>query len=176
MKQWSLFEKEIELTNQNYERRGLGVITKIPNGNKTVKTAAGIRTMNTDKTGCDFIGHIKGMPIAFDAKNTKNKTNFPLEVFGKPMVKPHQEEFLSMFNENGKNNSIAFLLIRFEVLNKCFAVPIHLWLQWKNEMKRQNKKSISIELFNDSLIVEQRGYFWDYINNPWISENIKRLN
>ena len=176
MKQWSLFEKEIELTNQNYERRGIGVITKIPNGNKTVKTAAGIRTMNTDKTGCDFIGHIQGVPIAFDAKNTKSKTNFPLEVYKKQMVKPHQEEFLNVFYNNGKNHSIAFLLIRFELFNKCFAVPIHLWFKWKNEMKRQNKKSIPIALFNDSLIVEQRGYFWDYINNSWINETINKLN
>ena len=70
----------IEQTNEWYCRNRKGTVAKIPNGTKTIRVGGKPVVIPTNKTGCDFIGHLKGRPIAFDCKSTENKTAFPFYV------------------------------------------------------------------------------------------------
>lgn len=158
MKEWSRFENEVEKTNDWYRRKGLGVVSKIPNGTKTFNKNGQPITILTDKTGCDFQGHLKGVPIAFDCKSTSNKTAFPLKTHNKPMVKPHQKKYLKDFKKTG---GLAYLLIQFNPVKRVFLVDIDQYLAIEQESLDAGKKSIPISKF-EGMEVERRLYFHDY--------------
>lgn len=157
-KAWSEFEQKIENTNDWYKRNGIGTVEKIPNGTMTKRVNGHPVIVPTNKTGCDFIGHIKGIPIAFDAKSTENKTSFPFGSKKSPMVKEHQKEFLKSFKNTGGQ---AYLMIQFNKLNKVFLVDIDVYLSAELKQLKLNKKSFPLSFF-EGMEVPERLYFLDY--------------
>lgn len=158
MKAWSRFEQRIEQTNEWYKRQGIGTVEKIPNGTKTIRINDQPRIVPTNKTGCDFIGHIRGIPIAFDAKSTENKASFPFGTRNSPMVKEHQKDFLKSFKRTGGQ---AYLMIQFNKLKRVFLIDIDEYLLAEKEQLKQGKKSLPIDFFGN-FEVEERLYYWDY--------------
>ena len=158
MKAWSEFEQRIEQTNEWYKRQGFGVIEKIPNGTKTIRVGGKPVIVPTNKTGCDFIGHLNGIPIAFDAKSTENKTSFPFGSNKSPMIKSHQKVFLKSFKDTGGQ---AFLMIQFNKLRKAFFVDIETYLNAETEMLKQGRKSLPLSFFEE-FKVKERLYYLDY--------------
>lgn len=158
MKAWQAFENQIEATNAWYQRNRHGVIQKIPTGTKAVKSYDGNRFIPKEKTGCDFIGHLDGVPIAFDCKSTENKTAFQIFNYKQQMVKSHQKTFLKDFEETGGK---GFLLIQFNKTKQVFLVPIMDYIKLENIQLAQNKKSIPVSFFK-GYEVEEHLYFLDY--------------
>lgn len=161
MKEWSQFEKTIENTNEWYRSKGLGVVSKIPNGTKTISCYGRPRTILTDKTGCDFQGHLEGHPIAFDCKSTANKTSFPLFTHDKPMVKTHQMQYLLDFKKTGGS---AFLMIQFNPIHGVFLIDIESYFKLESEALNHGHKSIPAGAFG-GCEVQERGYYLDYLKN-----------
>lgn len=159
MKEWSQFEQAIMNTNTWYQRKGLGVVTKIPTGTRAVKGYNSTIFVPSEKTGCDFIGHLKGVPIAFDCKSTSNKTRFNLYSHNKPTVSPHQKQFLSEFKKTG---GVAFLLIQFNPLHRVFLVDIEKYLVIESHILSGGGKSIPLAIF-DTFEVDEHLYYYDYL-------------
>ena len=146
VKTGDLFEREITATNQKYLLQKQGVIEKIPTGVKPIPTQRGVRWLPAEKTGCDFIGHYKGTPVAIEAKSTASKTSFPLFTHGKEMVRPHQLRFLQRFEQTGGK---AYVLIKFNHARRVFRVPVGDYTRLKKNATDGNKKSINIKLFEE---------------------------
>lgn len=161
MKPWSQFEKRIEGVNRLYRTKGFGVVEKIPNGTKTIRQGNRQIIVRDAKTGCDFIGHLDGTPIAFDCKLTANKTSFPFGSGKVVTVKPHQKEFLSDFKKGG---ACAFLLIALENAKRVFLVDIEDYLNIEQEMLLINRKSIPIARLEQYKVDQANGMI-DYRKN-----------
>lgn len=159
MKEWSRFEKTIIDTNTWYQRKGLGVVAKIPTGTRAVKTSVGTNFVPSEKTGCDFIGHLKGVPIAFDCKSTVNKTSFSLFSHNKPTVSPHQKQFLIEYKKTG---GVAFLLVQFNPLHRVFLVDIEKFMTIESHFLSGGKKSIPLAVF-EPFEVDEHLYYYDYL-------------
>lgn len=157
-KEWSEFEKRIDLTNKYYARKGIGCLSKIPNGTKTIRIGGKPVIIPSEKTGCDFIGHINGVPVAYDAKSTVNKTAFPIYSHGKPMLKVHQEKFLREFEQTGGK---SYLFIKFKGVSDVFFIPLNKYLQLRDEALESNRKSINISEF-EQWRVELNGNYYEY--------------
>jgi recombination protein U len=115
-------EDELNETNDYYLSHGIAVIHKKPVPIQVVKvnyparsaaviTEAYFRTPSTT----DFNGVWKGKYIDFEAKETKNKTSFPLN-----NVHPHQIEHMKSVTEQ---DGIAFLIVKFSSLDRYFILP-----------------------------------------------------
>ncbi|MDT2604949.1 Holliday junction resolvase RecU [Enterococcus dongliensis] len=167
MKPWSQFEKHIESVNQFYRVKKFGVVEKIPNGTKTIRQGGRQIIVRDTKTGCDFIGHLDGTPIAFDCKLTANKTNFPFGSGKVVTVKPHQKAFLKDFKKDG---ACAFLLVALENARRVFLVDIDDYLNIEQEMLAIKRKSIPIARL-ERYEVDQATGIIDYRRN--ILEDLK---
>ena len=118
-----VLESDINETNKYYLDNNIAVIYKKPtpvkilhldyNTNKI--TNAYFETQST----LDYNGVYKGKYIEFDAKETKNKTSFPLANIHNHQIK-HIENIIN-------NNGICFLIVRFVSL-KLFYYLVKTYL------------------------------------------------
>lgn len=96
-------EKELNLTNQQYRDRNIAVIHKKPTPIQVVKvnypkrSAAKITEAYYRKSSTtDYNGVYRGYYLDFEAKETKNKTTFPLANFHE-----HQINHIIQASEHG---------------------------------------------------------------------------
>lgn len=150
-------EEEIDETNEYYLQRGIAVIHKKPVPIQIVKveypsrSAAVIREayFRTPST-TDYNGVYNGYYIDFDAKETENKTSFPLK-----NVHPHQVEHMEY---SAKQKGICFLIVRFSSLERYFVVPLEMLLSAWARMLKGGRKSIPLSEFEVKAIEIQIGY------------------
>lgn len=137
-------EKDIELSNDYYLKHGKAVIHKkptpvqivnvhYPKRSKAVINEAYFRTPSTT----DYNGVYNGYYIDFEAKETKNKTSFPLN-----NIHDHQVEHMkNAFLQKG----IVFLIIRFKLLDEVYLLPFSKFQKYWDRYKNEIKKSITVE-------------------------------
>lgn len=141
-------ENDINITNEYYRNNNIALIYKKPTPIKILKldyktskiTNAFFETQST----LDYNGVVNGKYIEFDAKETKNKTSFPLS-----NIHPHQLEHIKKVIYF---KGIVFLIIRFSSLNKDFIIMGNDLIDFININSRKsipfdyiNKKGIPIE-------------------------------
>ena len=98
-----------------------------------------------EQSTTDYNGVYKSRYIDFEAKNTKNKTSFPLNNITK-----HQIEHLKRVIKHG---GIAFFIIQFESLGKVFILDASFVIHF---YEKEERKSIPLSCFLESGIeVEQ---------------------
>ena len=114
----------IKITNVDYPSRDKAVIKE---------------AYFTVPSTTDYNGIYKGKYIDFEAKETKSSTNFTLR-----NIHPHQIEHLKSIEKHG---GIAFIIVRFTILNETYLMPIN-----KLEMflDNNNRKSIPIDYFKEN--------------------------
>lgn len=147
-------EDELNESNAYYLSRNIAVIHKkpvpiqivkvnYPNRSAAVITEAYYRTPSTT----DYNGVWNGKHIDFEAKETKNKTSFPLQ-----NLHAHQVEHMkSVYNQNG----ITFLIIRFSTLNRYFILPYQMMIDKWERMTNGGRKSIALtELEEETLEIK----------------------
>jgi recombination protein U len=137
-------EEDIHITNQFYIDTNKAIIHKKPTPIQIVqvdypkRSAAVIKEAYFQKKSTtDFNGIYQGKYIDFEAKETKNKTSFPLA-----NIHAHQMDHLKKVEEH---KGICFLIIRFTVYNETFLLPIKPVLAYQ-------KKSMPYEY------IMQQGY------------------
>lgn len=152
-------ENDIERSNQFYIKNKQAVIHKkptpvqvvhvdYPKRSQAVIKEAYFRTPSTT----DYNGIYKGFYIDFEAKETKNKTSFPLQNIHEHQVK-HMEQVLSQ-------GGIVFLLIRFKIQDEVFLLPFKHFLPFWERCQQGGKKSISVEE------IQENSYYIPYQYQP----------
>ncbi|MBI5975375.1 Holliday junction resolvase RecU [Staphylococcus canis] len=152
-------EKDIEHANRFYRQNQLAVIHKkptpvqivhvdYPKRSQAVIKEAYFRTPSTT----DYNGIYKGHYIDFEAKETQNKTSFPLQNLHDHQV-AHMREIL-------KQNGIVFLIIRFKTQNESFLLPLKKFLPFWERYLNGGKKSITVEE------IQENGYYIPYQYQP----------
>jgi len=141
-------EKLINFANLVYRKNKLAVIYNIP-----------VTVALTDKgpvpisTPTDYIGCIgpEGRGVAFDAKETRNGTSFPLA-----NIHDHQLNFLSLYEQCGGKSGF---LIWFKTVDdtEAFWTPASFIEEF---METETRKSIPYGRFKD----EWRVTITDYLN------------
>ncbi|GAP02272.1 Holliday junction-specific endonuclease [Fructobacillus pseudoficulneus] len=115
-------ESEINEANEYYLANHLAVIYKKPtpvtivNVDYPARSAAKITEAYFQKPSTtDYNGVYQGRYLDFDAKETKNKTTFPMKNFHE-----HQVHHLANIVAQG---GVGFVLIKFTVLNETYLYP-----------------------------------------------------
>ena len=144
------FEHEINLSNDYYRDHDICLITKRPTPINVVKVdySKGAKITHAyfeEQSTTDYNGVYKSRYIDFEAKNTKNKTSFPLNNITK-----HQIEHLKRVIHHG---GIAFFIIQFESLGKVYILDAKYVIHF---YEKEERKSIPLSCFEESGIeVEQ---------------------
>lgn len=150
-------EDELNESNAYYLSRNIAVIHKKPVPIQVVKvnyphrsaaviTEAYYRTPSTT----DYNGVWNGKYIDFEAKETKNKTSFPLQNLHEHQVNHMQKVY--------EQNGIPFLIIRFSTLNRYFLLPYDTMMEKWDRMIQGGRKSIALKELEDEAIEMQIGF------------------
>ncbi|NBJ71472.1 MULTISPECIES: Holliday junction resolvase RecU [Clostridia] len=145
-------EKDINDTNAYYLETKKAVIHKKPTPIQIVKVnypkrSAAVITEAYFKQASttDYNGVYREKYIDFEAKETKNKTLFPLA-----NIHQHQVDHMEAVIAQG---GVSFILIRFAVLDETYLLPAEkLFTHWNSQLNG-GKKSIAYET------IKQQGYF-----------------
>lgn len=133
-------EQEINASNKYYLENNIAVIHKKPIPIQIVdvdypkRSAAVIKKayFKTPST-TDYNGVYRGYYLDFEAKETKNKTSFPLANFHDHQIK-HMKACI-------KQNGICFTIVKFTKQNEIYVLPCSLLFKyWDNQDK--GRKSI----------------------------------
>lgn len=148
----NILEEYINHTNQLYASKNLALIQKIPTPIKPVNLnpQRGVITLAyfEQKSTVDYVGVAQGVPICFDAKETKLK-NLPLN-----NIHQHQVEHMRMWEKQG---GISFLLVNFVEEKKYFYLPLEDLLMYYDNKDNGGRKSIPYKAFTREIPIEN-GY------------------
>ena len=139
-------ENEINSSNEYYREIEKAYIYKKPTPIKIVKVVIKEAYFTVPST-TDYNGLYKGKYIDFEAKETKNKTSFPLS-----NIHEHQIQHLENIY---KNNGISFLIVRFTKLNETYLLETNIFIDY---IEKENKKSIPIDFFRKKAYLIKDGY------------------
>lgn len=155
-------EYELNETNTYYLNNNIAVIYKKPTPITIAKVdypsrldavikEAYFKTPSTT----DYNGIYKGKYIDFEAKETKNKTSFPIQ-----NIHQHQINHLSKIYEHG---GISFIIVRFTTLNKTFLLDSQKMIKYIEE---HQSKSIPVTFFESDGFIIKDGFnpFVDYLS------------
>ena len=158
-------EDDLNETNLFYLQRKLANIHKKPVPIQIVKVDYPARSAAVIKEAyfrtpstTDYNGVWNGYYIDFEAKETDNKTSFPLK-----NIHPHQMTHMeSVTNQRG----IAFFIIRFSSLNRNFVMPYNVVANVFKKMHEGGRKSIPLTVFEQQAIEINEGYLprLDYLD------------
>lgn len=152
-------EQAINMTNDVYRQKGLAIIQKIPTPITPVKIdkQKGNITLAyfEQKSTVDYLGAVQGIPICFDAKETKLKS-LPLN-----NVHYHQIQFMKEFEAQ---EGISFLIVYFQIQDEYYYFPFKdlekYWLAANNG----GRKSIPYSAFDKKYIIENKqGFILHYL-------------
>ena len=146
------FEEDINISNEFYKEKGIALINKRPTPINIVKVdyTKGAKIIDAyfeHQSTTDYNGVYKGKYIDFEAKNTKNKTSFPLSNISSHQVK-HLKDVLN-------HQGIAFFIINFELLDKTYLLDASFIIEFLESNKR---KSIPLKVFESEGIEIKKGY------------------
>ncbi|WP_017755541.1 Holliday junction resolvase RecU [Calidifontibacillus oryziterrae] len=134
-------EDDINETNEYYLACGKAVIHKKPTPIQIVsvdypkRSAAVIKEAYFKlQSTTDYNGVYRGRYIDFEAKETKNKTSFPLKNFHEHQI-THMKAVL-------KQNGICFVLLRFSTTDEIFFLKANSLFTYWDEQEKGGRKSI----------------------------------
>ncbi len=144
-------EKDLEHTNAYYLRTDRAVIHKKPTPVQVVHVNYPARNRaKIDEayfkvpSTSDFNGIYKGKYIDFEAKETRNKTRFPMI-----NIHAHQVNHMHHCVQHG---GIVFLIMRFTYHDATFLYPFEAFYQHWKVFKADGRKSIPYQSIKDASI------------------------
>jgi recombination protein U len=150
-------EEELNETNQYYLANSIACIHKKPIPLQIVKVDYPQRSAAVIKEAyfkqpstTDYNGVYKGKYVDFEAKETKNKTSFPLQNFH-----PHQIEHMERVLQH---NGIAFVIIKFTYHNEIYFLEGQHVIQFWNRQQEGGRKSITKQEIESLGYQIQSGY------------------
>lgn len=150
------FETAINATNDYYLSRGLAVIHKKPTPVQIVKVdyprrsrAKIVEAYFRQASTTDYSGVYKGYYLDFEAKETRQKTAFPLKNFH-----PHQIEHMEQVMVH---QGIAFVLLHFSSLGQTYLLPAQALIAFYRDPAAQ--KSIPLDYIKKHGFLIPQGAF-----------------
>lgn len=144
------FEQMINETNEYYKEHNIALIYKKPIPIQIVKVDYPSRSGAVIKEAyykvpstTDYNGLYKGYYIDFEAKETQNKTSFPLS-----NIHPHQIQHLGQVEEH---QGISFILIYIKVLDEIYLLESKHLVSYHNRSVK-GRKSITFDE------IKEKGY------------------
>lgn len=144
-------EDELSDANEYYLAHEIAVIYKKPIPIQVVKVDYPSRSSAVIKEAyyrtpstTDFNGVYEGKYIDFEAKETENRTAFPLK-----NVHLHQVEHM---RKVVKQQGISFLLVRFSAVDRYFYLPFDQLQRFWDRMLAGGRKSIALAEFEEHAI------------------------
>lgn len=151
-------ERLVDMTNNQYRNKGVADIRKVPTPVKITGHQGNKITGHTKKgEWVDYVGIRDGRTIVFDAKETSNRTSFPLS-----NISEHQYELLKSWHQKGAH---AFLLVSFTKLDEIYLLAFELLETYWEGAKKGGRKSIpymEMTLHCDR-VKSERGYVLHYL-------------
>lgn len=151
-------EKLVDLANKQYRNKGFADIRKVPTPVRITGNNRGrISGFVTKGEWVDYIGVRDGRTIAFDAKETNNRTSFPLD-----NVSAHQYELLKSWHEQG---AWSFLIVSFTKHDEVYRLPFELLGAYWEGAEKGGRKSIPYGDFltECDLVKSNKGYVLHYL-------------
>ena len=149
-------EEDINATNEYYLVQNRAIIHKKPIPIKVVnvkypsrQTAVIDKAFYVVPSTTDYNGIYKGSHIDFEAKETSNKTSFPLQ-----NIHSHQVEHLIKIHQHG---GISFLLVRFTAHNELYLLFADDLFEFY-ERSITGRKSIKYDEFKEKGYLIPLGY------------------
>ena len=143
------FEQMINDSNDYYLTKGVAVIHKKPTPVQIVKVDYPKRSAATIKEAyfkqastTDYNGVYQGKYLDFEAKETRNKTSFPLSNIHQHQIDHMQQCLLQ--------KGLVFLLVYFSTLKECYLLEGQDLLIWWKQ-KENGKKSIPYKYFQNNV-------------------------
>jgi recombination protein U len=137
-------EEDINSSNEYYLQAGIAVIHKKPTPVQIVdvdypkRSAAVIKEAYFQKPSTtDYNGVYRGKYIDFEAKETKQKTSFPLKNFHEHQIE-HMRRVL-------KQDGLCFVLMRFAAFHEIYFLEASHLLRYWDEQRSGGRKSIKKE-------------------------------
>lgn len=135
-------ESDINLTNEYYIKEKKAYIYKKPTPIKISKVDYSrskiVEAFFDTQSTLDYNGIYNGKYIEFDAKETNNKTSFPLA-----NIHNHQIEHIkNILSQSG----VVFLIVRFNLIDKNYLLMGKDLIDF---IESNNRKSIPIDYFED---------------------------
>lgn len=150
----STLEDLINRTNIEYMADDLAVMQKIPTPIKPVEIDSHKRVITLayfdEQSTVDYIGNIQGIPVCFDAKETKGKS---LAISN---LHKHQIDFMNMFV---KQDGIAFILVYFTDFDKYYVMDISKVDEYYKSSENGGRKSIPYSAFEQAYEVKRDGRY-----------------
>lgn len=148
-------EDKINQSNEYYLTHHLAVIHKKPTPVQVVKVdyprrsaAKIVEAYYRHASTTDYNGVYQGFYIDFEAKETKNKTSFPLA-----NLPEHQRTHMLQCIEQG---GIAFLILSFAAHNETYIIPYE---KVDSEIKKSKKQSLTYEFIKQEGFLCKEGLF-----------------
>ncbi|WP_404468153.1 Holliday junction resolvase RecU [Sutcliffiella horikoshii] len=150
-------EDDLHDSNMYYLHQGIAVVHKKPTPIQIVevhypkRSAAVIKEAYFKQASTtDFNGVYKGRYIDFEAKETKNKTSFPLQNFHEHQIQ-HMRQVV-------KQNGICFVILMFSLFNEVYLLPADkLFHYWDRKESGERKSITKQEVERDGYLIPQ-GY------------------
>ncbi|MBO5509801.1 MAG: Holliday junction resolvase RecU [Lachnospiraceae bacterium] len=148
----STLEELINITNETYREKKLGLVQKIPTPITPVKIDKekgniSLAYFEKDST-VDYIGLIQGVPICFDAKECATDT-FPLR-----NIHEHQLKFMEEFEEQ---KGISFLIVMFTSRNDYYYMRYKELKKYIDRVKEGHANNFKYEELDDNYFIKASG-------------------
>lgn len=157
----SFLEDCINASNSVYLQQGLAVVQKIPTAITPVELDQESGTIKLayfdKKSTVDYVGNVQGIPVCFDAKETK------LNYLPLTNIHEHQIDFMRAFNAQ---DGLAFLIVRFEKYEETFLCPYEMLEKYWIEAKNGGRKSIPYSAFEERYKIDRAGNIFVHYLKP----------
>lgn len=152
------FEAQIEKANKYYLASDIAVIHKKPTPVQIVKVDYPKRTAATiteayfkTPSTTDFNGVYEGVYIDFEAKETTNKTLFPLA-----NIHAHQVHHIIAVS---RQKGFSFLLVKFSTIDEIYLLTSDTLKQFWEEYEKGTRKSIKrAEFITHGMLIPKNTY------------------
>ncbi|WP_130837867.1 Holliday junction resolvase RecU [Lachnoclostridium sp. Marseille-P6806] len=147
----STLEELINRTNEKYREQHLALIQKVPTPITPINIDRESRHITLayfdQKSTVDYIGVIQGIPVCFDAKESKTLT------FSLQNIHEHQVDFMREFE---RQEGIAFFLISFTGKEIYYYMPFRLFLPFWERTEQGGRKSFRFDELDQTWILPKK--------------------
>lgn len=159
----------IDKINEQYDRQGLAIVTKIPTPIKVLKIKLGkiVEAFFEKKSTVDYNGMVQGYGICFDAKET-DKDYLPLN-----NIHQHQIDYMNKYKSQ---KGYSFIICHFKAHKRFYLIPLELINHYLDNAKKGGRKSIPIEALDKRYIIPSQNGLPNYLValNYYIDDCIKK--